>query len=245
MRFFLPYLILSMCVSSVLADEEVYRFDPNISYKPAGLPNIPPTILAVSEKPLKILLNGFEKQEMPEVNLYRITAARRVPIDSPWKTTKNDDFQWTWTTPKVGGPSRYEVHFGFEPAKVIKIEIRAQNWLKETLEILRGVEWKASGLSADELAVLRSHGLKIKHESSSDFADHSASLQMFPRHGSAPRRRVIWNEHDPALVVWRSGAVSTDIEIRAPRWWISPESLATDQGLIRFLDLFSEPPHNP
>jgi hypothetical protein len=57
--------------------------------------------------------------------------------------------------------------------------------------------------------------------------------------------RVIWDEQDPGLIVWRPGTAAGALEVRAPRWRISPAALATDQGLIRFLDLFSEPPRNP
>ena len=63
--------------------------------------------------------------------------------------------------------------------------------------------------------------------------------------GGGSVRAIIWNEEHPDLVVWRTGPVTDDLEARAPRWWISPAALATDHGLIRFLDLVSEPPLNP
>jgi hypothetical protein len=68
---------------------------------------------------------------------------------------------------------------------------------------------------------------------------------MRPRQGDAARRRIVWDEENPSLLVWRPGPATGDLEARAPRWWISPAALATDHGLIRFLDLFSEPPLNP
>jgi hypothetical protein len=106
------------------------------------------------------------------------------------------------------------------------------------------VDWDAQGLSAEERAALTSHGLQLGQASTSGKKD-IASLEMIPRQADASRRRVIWDEQDPGLIVWRPGPAAGDLEVRAPRWWISPAALATDQGLIRFLNLFSEPPRNP
>jgi hypothetical protein len=106
------------------------------------------------------------------------------------------------------------------------------------------VDWEAQGLTAEERSALTGHGLKLGRSSAAG-KSATASLHMLPRQGSAARRRVTWDEQNPVLIVWRPGPAAGDLEVRAPRWWISPAALATDQGLIRFLDLFSEPPFNP
>ncbi len=244
MKLLIPFLTACI-VCPALADEiEAHRFDENGTYQPAGYPDLPPKIIVLAEKPLRLDFPGLAAEWKPAVQIHRITSARKVSLEAPEAEVVAGIWQWTWTPPKTSGAAQYEIQFDGEPKRIVRIETRDPAWMKATLEMFsKQVDWDAQGLSPEERAALTKHGLKFSNSSNSK--NEIASLQMIPRQGNAARRRVVWDEQANSPVIWRPGPATGDLEVRAPRWWISPASLATDQGLIRFLDLFSEPPLNP
>lgn len=245
MRLLIP-LLVALIACPALADEiEAHHFDRSGNHQAAGRPELPPKLLVLAEKPLRLHIPGLAADWKAAVQVHRITSARRLPLQAPEAEAAADGWQWTWTPPAARGPAHYEIRFDGEPARVVRIESRDPAWLKATLEMLGNqVDWEAHGLSTAERAALTARGLQLGR-AAADGKGEIASLQLLPRQADAARRRVVWDEQDPSLVVWRPGPAAGDLEVRAPRWWISPEALATDQGLIRFLDLFSEPPRNP
>lgn len=245
MKLLIPFLTAIIACPALGDEIDAHRFDKHGSYQPAGWPDLPPKLVVVAEKPLRLDFLGFAADWKPSVQVHRITSARKISLEAPEAEASADGWQWTWTPPKTSGPAQYEIHFDGEPKRIVHLESRDPAWLKATLEMLANqAEWNAQGLTAEERTALTNHGLKISKSSSSEKKD-IASLEMRPRQGAAARRRVVWDEQEPGLIVWRPGPAAGDLEVRAPRWWISPAALATDQGLIRFLDLFSEPPLNP
>jgi hypothetical protein len=245
MRLLIP-LLTAFIVCPLLGEEaETHRFEKSGGYQIAGLPNSPPEIMAVAGKSLRLDFPGFGSDPKPKVQLYQINSARKTSIQSPEAIATPQGWQWTWTPPATRGTANYEFIFEGETKQIVLLEIRDPAWLKATLEMLSNqATWEAHGLDPEEREALTAHGLELGRASTSE-KQKIASLQIIPRQGDAARRRVVWDEQEPNLVVWRQGPSAGDVEIRAPRWWISPAALATDQGLIRFLDLFSEPPHNP
>ena len=238
----LPIVCLTVCA---LGDEiQTHHFSAAGHPMPAGWPESHiPVILALAEKPVCLQFEG-EPAEPPAVQLHRVTSARRVSLDAPNAEATAKGWQWTWTPPKTRGPAQYEVRFDRDPARIVRIESRDPEWLKATLDMLANATWENDGLHAEERAALADHWLQLGKASKSAKAA-PASLLMIPKQGDAPRRRVVWDQENPTLVVWRPGPAAGDWEVRAPRWWISPAALATDHGLIRFLSLYAEPPLNP
>ena len=239
-------LIALLCMTCLAtADEiETHRFDKKGVYQPAGWPDLPPKLIVLAEKPLRLDFPGLAADWQPAVQIHRVTSSRRISLEAPEAQATADGWQWTWTPPETRGPAHYEIRFDAEPKRIVRIETRDPEWLKATLKMLENADWHAEGLTAEERTALTDHGLKLGQSSASGKAA-VASLQMLPRQGDAARRRIVWDDENPSLIVWRPGPAAGDLEVRAPRWWISPASLATDQGLIRFLDLFAEPPLNP
>lgn len=237
---------LSACMACIaLADEpQTHRFDPGGVYQPAGWPGLPPKLVVLAERPLRLEFHGLAADWKPTVRAHRITSARRLLLQAPEAEASTDGWQWTWTPPAASGPALYEIRFEGTPLRIVRVETRDPAWLKTTMEALCKVTWNARGLSAEERAGLTNHGLQLGLAAALE-RNEVASLEMLPRHGESTRRRVVWDDRDEHLVIWRPGPAAGDLEIRAPRWWISPEALATDQGLIRIIDLFSEPPVNP
>ncbi|MCU0778190.1 MAG: hypothetical protein MUF86_11055 [Akkermansiaceae bacterium] len=237
-----------VCIATpALADVmATHRFSANGMHMPAGWPkDYTPKLLVLAGKPLRLHFDGIAADWQPGVYLHRVTSGRRVPLQADPAEPAANGLQWTWTPPTTRGPAHYEIRLEGRPARVVRVESRDPAWLKTTLETLTTmVDWDAQGLTADELAAITAHGLQLGR-SSAGGGNGVASLQMIPRHGGGARRRVVWDKENPELVVWRPGPAAGDLEVRAPRWWISPEALAADHGLIRFLDLFSEPPPSP
>jgi hypothetical protein len=245
MRLLIPSLFAFLACPALADEVEAHRFEKTSGYQPAGWPDLPPKLNVLAEKPLRLDFPGLPADWKPAVQAHRITSARKVSIETPEAEATADGWQWTWTPPKTQGPAHYEILFDGEPKRIVRIETRDPAWLKATLEMLSNqAEWDALGLTPEERAALTEHGLKLSRSSASAKTT-TASLEMRPRQGDAARRRIVWDEENPSLLVWRPGPATGDLEARAPRWWISPAALATDQGLIRFLDLFSEPPLNP
>ena len=244
MRILILFLTVGMFCHAMAEEIEAHRFDINGTYQTAGLPDLPTKIIVLAEKSLRLDFPGLAADWKPMVQIYRVTSARKVALTAPTAEVIAGTWQWTWTPPKTSGLAQYEIQFNGEPKRVVLIEARDPAWMTSTLKMLSNqADWDAQGLSADERAAITKHGIQLGKESNKK--DEMASLQMIPHQGNASRRRVLWDAQATNLVVWRPGPATGDLEVRAPRWWISPAALATDQGLIRFLDLFSEPALNP
>lgn len=244
MRYFLTWLILGFAFSLSAQETVTHRFNNLGNNQPAGWPNTPPVLLALAEKPLELYFENTSSDWKPEIKVFRVTGTRRIPLKAGEMKLTTRGLSWIWTPPASRSTSRYEIRFEGKPARVVFIETRNPAWFKQTLKMLQDTDWKASGLSREERKALEALGIRLKKRSSGA-TSQPASLAMHPRRVEVARRRVVWGERDPHLIVWRSGSVANDIEILAPRWWISSAALATDQGIIRFLDLFSESPNQP
>lgn len=243
MKLTVPFLIVCLTCPALPEECEVHGFV-NGNYRPAGWPETTPKLLVLAEQPVCIEFRGPAADGTPLARLDRITSARRISLDAGEAKPASDGWQWTWTPPKTRGPAQYEVRFDCEPLRIVRIESRDPVWFKTTMEMLAKADWQSLCLTGAEIAALNHHGIRVASASATT-KDAPASLLLFPKHGETSRRRVVWDSENPHLVVWRSGPASGDLEARAPRWWISPEALATRQGLIRFLDLFTEPPAQP
>jgi hypothetical protein len=246
MRIHIPWMIACLAASAPADETATHRFSSKGGHVPAGWPKeYLPKLLVFAEKPLRLHFDGLATDWNPTVQLHRVTSGRRVPLQAGPAEAIADGWQWTWTPPATRGPALYEIRFDGEPTRVVRVESRDPAWLKATLETLANqVDWEAQGLTVEERTTLTDRGLRLGRAMAVKNGEN-ASLQMIPRQVDAARRRVVWDKDHLESVVWRLGPAAGDIEVRAPRWWISPEALATDHGLIRFLDLFSEPPVGP
>jgi hypothetical protein len=246
MRLHIPSLIACLAASALADETATHRFSSMGSHMPAGWPKeYLPKLLVLAEKPLRLHFDGLAADWNPTVQVQRVTSSRRLPLQADSAEAIADGWQWTWTPPATRGPAVYEIRFDGEPARVVRVESRDPAWFKATLETLANqVEWEVQGLTAEERTALTGHGLRLGRAMAVKNGE-DASLKMIPRQVDDARRRVVLDKDHPETVVWRQGPAAGDIEVRAPRWWISPEALGTDHGLIRFLDLFSEPPISP
>jgi hypothetical protein len=230
---------------SALADEPaVHQIDAIGRYQDAGRPATGPRLLAVGEKSLRLIWRGDSPATASPIRVERITASRRVPVTTGEATADGQGWTWEWKPPVTRAIVVYEILLEAKPDAPVRIEVRDPEWMKTLIEKLSAMTWETSGLDHKEIAALHEIGL-LRIGSSARTAGTSAQLRVISNEPDNPRRQVTWDAEHHDLVVWRPGPAAGDLELRAPRWWISPEALATDQGLIRFLDLFSEAPVNP
>lgn len=223
------------------ADEAArHRFDSRGAHQPQGYPEQTPKILAVAGKPMTLHFSGLPTDWHPVIHIHRVTAARRIAVPSVGVESTKGGWRITWTPPETRGLAQYEIRLQGEPVRVVRIETRDQKQLAAAREDLSCADWEAQGLTAEERNALAALGILTKQDEAA-----TASLEIRPRKGVAPRRRIVWDKENTNLLVWHPGSAAGDMQARAPRWWISPAALATDEGLIRFLDLFSEPQPNP
>lgn len=242
MRLFFHLLVVSLTCTSWAEEPAAHRLKGDGSHEQAGQPTVQPTLLVVAEKPLRLDFAEMPKEWKPKVLVHRVTGARRVPVAADPAELAAEGWRWQWTPPAARGPVRYEARFEGEPSRTVWIESRDPLWVRSTLEMLgKQFDWEARGLGPKERDALSARGLRVRDAASFREGD-PVSLEMIPRQGGTARRRVLWNKDDPALVVWSPGPAAGDMQVHAPRWWVAPEALATDHGLIRLLDLFSEPP---
>ena len=245
MHVFIPVLILLITFPAEAEEVAAFHFDKNGAHQPAGWPDLPAKIWVIAGKPVSLHFPGVATDWKPVVQVHRITSARRLRLQAEDAQPAAIGWQWNWTPPTARGPAHYEIRFDGTPSYVVRVETRDPEWLKDTLEMLRNqVVWNAVALTAEEHDALTAHGLRLERSAIGGKGE-IASLQLISQQSGGARRRVVWDEEDPNLLVWHAGSASGDTEVRAPRWWISPKSLASDTGLIRFLDLFSESPRNP
>lgn len=222
----------------------VHRIEAGGAYHEAGRPAAGPRLLATGGKPLRLIWSGNSPAGASPVRVDRITAARRIPVLTGDATAQGEGWTWEWTPPATRSTVLYEIRLNAQSGAPVRIEVRDPEWLKQRMEQLPLMTWEAVGLDHKETAALENLGLR-RIATPPPTAGPAAQLRMISSAPGNPRRQVTWDAEHHDLVVWRPGPAAGDLEIRAPRWWISPEALATDQGLIRFLDLFSEPPVNP
>lgn len=222
----------------------VHRIEADGKYHDAGRPAAGPRLLAVAGKPLRLRWGGNSAGTASPLRVERITAARRIPVETGEAAAEGEGWTWQWTPPITRSVVFYEIRLEAKPDTPVRIEVRDPEWLKGLREKLPLMTWEAAGLDRKEIAALQELGLR-RIASSARTAGTAVQLRVISNEPGSPRRQVTWDADHHDLVVWRPGVANGDLDIRAPRWWISPEALATDQGLIRFLDLFSEPPVNP
>ena len=227
------------------ADEPaVHQIGVSGEYLPPGRPASGPHLLAVGGKPLRLNWMGGRPATSVPIRVDRITAARRIPVAKGETTLDGQGWSWEWTPPITRSVVIYEVTLNEKVESAVRIDVRDPQWMKDLLTKMQLLQWESANLSRDELAALASVGLR-KIIPASRSTGSTTTLSMISTDPGATKRRVIWDQDQPDLVVWRPGPAAGDLDIRAPRWWISPAALATDEGLIRLLDLFSEPPANP
>ncbi len=238
-RWGIPAIFL---VTITMASEAaVHHIDPQGANQAQGFPEQTPKILAVAEKPVTLHFIGLPANWNPTVHIHRISSARLLELDPAEVKRSGDIWQITWTPPETRGPAQYLIRLEGKPDRTVRLESRNAKWLDATRKAIALADWQAHGLTSEERAALANLGIQTQSSEKST----TATLELRPRQGDASRRRIVWDAENPHLLVWKPGPAAGDLEARAPRWWISPESLATDHGLIRFLDLFSEPPLNP
>ncbi len=239
--------IISLCFASIaLADQAAsHRFDSNGAREMEGFPeHSSPKIYVIAEKSQSLHFSGLPADRELVFQIHRVTAASSLKLDSVKAQFVDGGWHLTWTPPKTRGPAQYIILLQGETKPAVRIESRDPEWLNTARETLSSADWEAHGLSTEERSALSGLGIQTGRATSRAI-QADTSLEMRPRQGAASRRRVVWDAENHHLVVWQPGPVVGDLEVLAPRWWISPEALATDHGLIRFLDLLTEPPLRP
>lgn len=245
MRSYITYFIIGIAAIAMAEETQIHRFSSGGNQLPAGYPQNPaPKLLVVAGKSVRLDFAGMAADWKPEVKLYRVASARKVLLDAADVKFNPEGWQWTWVPPSTRGITNYEITFEGEPKRIVRLESRDPAWVKASLEMLAKMDWVAQGISDAERVALAKRGIQLGKAVVSGKSE-TASLQMIPKQGDGVRRRVVWDTENPELVVWSPDGAAGDLAVRAPRWWISPEALATDQCLIRFLDLFFEIPLNP
>ena len=245
MRSFILMILLIESMPAMAAEGSVvHQISAESMARPPGYPVSPSPLLAIGGKPLQIVLLSPSASENTPVRIDRITAASRVPIDNITGTTNKMGWTCDWTPPITRGPVTYEIQFVVKKDLVTRIEVRDPDWVKKQTAMLEKMKWQAAGLNPQEMNALAALGLRRIEVASRD-ANTTPFLRMTANDATQSRRQVTWDDKHHDQIVWRHGVAAQDLDVLAPRWWISPDALASDQGLIRFLDLFTEPPHAP
>lgn len=212
------------------------------SYQEPGRPQPQISLLAIGGKTLTITWQSSTPAEANKpVEVHRATATRGVLVEKGTASPTNEGWTWEWKPPATHGVVHYRIILDGDKEKFVKLEVRDPKRIGEMRKLIPNMTWEASNLEREELNALAKHGIRKSGNSSAT----SASLTMISNNPIATRRQVIWDSENHDLVVWRPGTATGDFYIRAPRWWISPDALTTDQGLIRLLDLFFEAPIEP
>ncbi len=239
MRLSLPFFLLCYAHTAVLADEPaVHTIEADGSRRPAGVPKALPLLTAFGGNAVRLIWKDHAAKDTLPLNVDRITNTRRVPLTTGNAIATDGQWSWEWTPPVTRGVVTYEIAPKNEGVTPIRIEVRNPDEFREITKALKAMEWEASGLDRKETGALSALGFRIR---ATNAASHQALpvLRMTSSNPVPSRRNVTWDEAKPDLVVWSAGSATGEFVIRAPRWWISPEALATDEGRIRFLDLFS------
>jgi hypothetical protein len=240
----LASLVFIPALQALAEESVVHRIEGDGRYHEAGRPATGPRLLAIGGKPMRLIWSGNSPSGTSSLRVERITAERRIPVVTGEANAEAKGWAWEWKPPTTRSVVLYEIRIDAKPDTPVRIEVRDPEWLKGLLEKLPQMTWEAAGLDRKEIAALQELGLR-RIASSARTAGTAVQLRVISDAHGSPRRQVTWDADHHDLVVWRPGVAAGDLDIRAPRWWLSPEALATDHGLIRFLDLFSEPPVNP
>ncbi len=242
MRLSLPFILLSFASVSVLADElTIHTIALDGSHRPAGFPEALPLLTVLGGKPVRVIWKDKAANDITPLTVDRITDTRRVPLTVGTAAASDGEWSWEWTPPVTRGVVTYEIASKNEGISVIRIEVRNPDEFRVLTKTMQTMEWEASGMDRKETDALTALGFRIR---TTNAASNQALpvLRMTSSDPAQSRRTVTWDQAKPDLVVWRAASAAGDIDIRAPRWWISAEALATDEGRIRFLDLFSSSP---
>jgi hypothetical protein len=233
-------LILSLALAPVAtAGTAKHRISASAEVEVPGRPKTPPLILALGATEIRLIWTDANAQAAVPVGIYRLTAAHRVFIADGEAAVTKHGLAWTWTPPATRSTVRYQIILGSQPDGPVTLEVRDLEWTRGVIAKLRDMEWQANGLTPAEIGALAELGITTISQPGTQ--QTPARLTTKSRDAAGPIRAVTWDEEHADLVVWRPGPAAGDVEIRAPRWWISPAALATNDGQLRFLDLFSEP----
>lgn len=242
MRPCLPLILLCFACVAVLADEPaVHTIAADGSHRPAGFPEVIPHLTALGGKPVRVVWKDKAANATAPLTVDRITDTRRVPLTVGTANATEGEWSWEWTPPVTRGAVTYEIVLKKEGISPVRIEVRNPDELRDLTKALQAMEWEASALDRKETDAISALGFRLRITKT---ASNQALpvLRMTSSDPAQSRRNVTWDQTQQHLVVWRTGPAAADIEIRAPRWWISPEALATDEGRIRLFDLFSTSP---
>lgn len=244
MHHFLPFILL--CIASVAAFADtpavhVHTVAADGSHRPQGFPNASPHVLALGGKPVRVVWKDPSAAAPVEASIDRITDTRRIPLQTATATANDGEWSLGWTPPVTHGAVTYEIVLKKEGISPMRIEVRDPAAFQDQINSLKAMDWDASGLDRSEADALSALGIRLRVTST---AGNQAPpvLRMTPSDPTQSRRNVTWDQDRHDLVVWRFGPGPGDADIRAPRWWISAEALASDEGRIRFLDLFANSP---
>lgn len=240
MRLSLPFALLCFTHAAVLADEPaVHTIATDGSHRPAGFPDALPHLTALGGEPVRVVWKDNTTEETAPLTVDRITDIRRVPLTTGTATAKEGEWTWEWTPPVTRGVVTYEIAIKKEGISPLRIEVRNPDEFRDLTKALQAMEWEASGMDRKETDALSALGFRLRITNA---ASNLPVLRMTSTNAIQSKRNVTWDQTQPHLVVWRTGSAAGDIDIRAPRWWISAEALATNEGRIRLLDLFSTSP---
>ncbi len=242
MRFSLPFILLLLASHAALADEPaIHTIAADGKHFPPGFPPAAPHVLAIAGKPVRIVWKHASATDTVVLTVDRITDTRRVPITTSSVSATEKQWSWDWSPPLTRGVVTYEITLKKEGITPVRIEVRDPEEFHEQTKALQSMEWEASGLTRSETDALTNLGFRL-HSTSTASNQETARLQMTSSDPAQGKRTVTWDQTHHHLVVWKSTTPAGDIDIRAPRWWLSAEALATDEGRIRLFDLFTTSP---
>ena len=211
----------------------------------SGRPTSCPPHKALAEKPLAFIWAADSTEGgTPGIQVCRITDTRRVKMASGDATRTPDGWSWEWTPPQTKAVVTYEVVLSALPKKPILLEVYDAKWLSVLVSRMAELQFESQGLIEDELTALKRVGV-TKISNQPGIPGQPAFLRLISAAPANQHREIFCEERNHQLVVWRPGNAVGDFSIVAPRWWMSPEALATDHGIIRLIQLLAEPPAAP
>jgi hypothetical protein len=175
------------------------------------------------------------------LHIHRVTSARRVPLlDGELKPGEKI---WRWDVPKTKGSVNYEVSLATAKPSVLHIEACDQLIHQSSLKLLSTAQITSAGIEPIEKSALAGIGIKLSTQITRNNNDAFIAISWI-QEGKSYSRTVMFSEKADTIV-WGKGANSEDWRVSVPRQWISPDSLATDEGKIRIVSLFCDFPTPP
>jgi hypothetical protein len=242
MRF--PYTFLLICLTRAAAFAEqpaVHTIAEDGSHRTPGRPAAAPHLLVLGGKPMRVVCKDASATAEIPLSVDRITDTRRIPLTKSHAVASDGEWHWEWTPPATRGIVIYEISPTKNGMARLRIEVRNPEDFNGQLKALKSMAWEAAGLERSESDALSALGLRLRTSRTSGTLA-TPLLRMVSKDPTQSTRNVTWDQDRHDLVVWRFGPGPGDADIRAPRWWISAEALASDEGRIRFLDLFANSP---